>query len=131
MAYELRNDCVDCEICYNCGRRNDYYQAVCDNCGGDIYTDNSYCYRDEMYCKECLQDTILDNYCKLEPGTEANTDMEVSLQRQFLQKLIKTDETDIMKLYDQYYSLSIEKLSSLLGERFGETIKTVKSLEVA
>lgn len=49
---ERMNDCVDCEYCVNCGRK-DYYSVVyCDHCGEEI--ESSYRWKGEEYCLECI-----------------------------------------------------------------------------
>lgn len=45
------NDCVACETCIGCGRRDDYYYHVCDRCES---TDQLYEYDGEELCAECL-----------------------------------------------------------------------------
>ena len=53
------NDCVGCETCINCGRRDDYYYRVCDVCGSD---EQLYYFDEEELCTECL----LKNFRKVD-----------------------------------------------------------------
>ena len=48
---EVGNDCVGCETCFNCGRREDYYYHVCDECGS---TEQLYKFEDKELCAKCL-----------------------------------------------------------------------------
>jgi hypothetical protein len=50
MKY-IGNDCVGCETCIGCGRREDYYYHVCDRCESP---EQLYIYYGEEICAECL-----------------------------------------------------------------------------
>lgn len=63
IKFVRENDCVGCEICINCGRKNGYWAVedfICDSCGASV---------EELYdvaknihlCKECL----LEDYTKI------------------------------------------------------------------
>ena len=48
---KVGNDCVGCETCFNCGRRNDYHYHACDDCGS---TEQLYKHDGKELCQECL-----------------------------------------------------------------------------
>jgi len=55
IKYERENDCVGCDYCVNCGRKEDYFVPIltCDSCGKEV---------DKLYefeggfeiCAECV-----------------------------------------------------------------------------
>ena len=48
---ERQNDCVACETCFNCGRKDDYYFHVCDDCGSE---EQLYIFEGKELCQDCL-----------------------------------------------------------------------------
>lgn len=78
MAWETRNDCVDCDVCYGyCTKHGNYQAAICDKCGIDsdeIYEDTD----GRMYCRECM----LDRYRDIIPFVvcQCGTEVEESYQ---------------------------------------------------
>ena len=54
IKFYKESDCVSCEICYNCGRRDGYIVAelYCDKCGNEV--DELYDVDDELLCEDCL-----------------------------------------------------------------------------
>lgn len=53
MATIIENNCVGCEICYHCGRREEE-NIVCDKCGCDAY----YSIGEDDYCEDCFEDEL-------------------------------------------------------------------------
>ena len=47
----MENDCVGCETCRNCGRREDYPVWYCDDCGEPTAL---YHFDEEELCLECV-----------------------------------------------------------------------------
>lgn len=56
MGWIRDNDCVGCETCFNCGRREDYVYAECDKCGTSEFL--IYSYKNNMYCVNCLFEVL-------------------------------------------------------------------------
>lgn len=47
------NDCVGCEYCINCGRKEDYHVFECDDCGESIM--ELFRYDGKELCENCLK----------------------------------------------------------------------------
>lgn len=55
MKYK-ESDCVSCERCYGCGRREGYYIWVCDNCKEEFYEELTHTIWGKDLCDKCLNE---------------------------------------------------------------------------
>lgn len=53
MAKIVENNCVGCEVCYHCGRKEEE-NIICDRCGCDAY----YSIDEDDYCENCFEDEL-------------------------------------------------------------------------
>lgn len=62
MGYEWDNDCVGCDYCINCGRREDFKVYFCDKC--EECTDELYvgCNGEEL-CEDCYKGQFNSKIC--------------------------------------------------------------------
>lgn len=61
MARYRESDCVGCETCINCGRRDDYYVFECDDCYEQICDDEIYEYNGKDLCATCYAKATISN----------------------------------------------------------------------
>lgn len=65
MGYTWENDCVGCERCANCGRREDYKQYYCDKCEEVSDADNPLYVgqNGEDLCWDCYKAQYTEKIC--------------------------------------------------------------------
>lgn len=109
MSLEIVDSCVDCDVCYQCGRGRERVR-VCDCCGDEIYEPVYYQRDGKDFCSDCF----LEN----NPDYDKTITLENAL-------IYGDDEKACVELNGLFAGLGSDKIECLCIEH----IKTLSAVE--
>ncbi len=82
---KTENACVHCDVCYGCGKKNNYEHIYCDICHSDIDEEEVREWDGKEVCEECYRDLFFKEYSgemtfarALEIGEENEVEIKVN-----------------------------------------------------
>lgn len=122
---EWRNDCVGCDVCYNCGRKNDYEAIMCDECGADIEEEEVREWEGQELCEDCYKAKFIQEFRdKFDIPTALNIgeeDTEKVELNGFLAWYYTTDQIEALLIKELEMEFAPDDLIDYLGDDY-ETI---------
>lgn len=107
---QIQNNCVHCDVCYGCGRKNNYEQIYCDRCGGEIEEEELHEEDGQELCEDCYHQKVYEDH----------------KEKLTLETAMKLGEEDTEKVelngFITYY-LTPSQINEICAERLAQTFR--------